>query len=63
MVWNEAAPIALWDIDGTFLAAGDGGIAHFHNAVSNVSGKKQLPSLAAHGKTDWQIIREILEEA
>ena len=28
-----------------------------------MSGKKQLPSLATHGKTDWQIIREILEEA
>jgi phosphoglycolate phosphatase len=63
MVWNETAPIALWDIDGTLLAAGDGGIAHFHKAVSNVSGKQQLPSVAAHGKTDWQIIREILEEA
>jgi phosphoglycolate phosphatase len=63
MVRNEVAPIALWDIDGTLLAAGDGGIVHFHRAVSNVSGKKQLPSLTAHGKTDWQIIREILGEA
>ena len=60
---SEEAPIVLWDIDGTLLAAGDGGIAHFHKAVGNVSGKKQLPSVAAHGKTDWQIIREILEEA
>jgi phosphoglycolate phosphatase len=57
------SPIVLWDIDGTLLAAGDGGIAHFHKAVSNVSGRKHLPSLTAHGKTDWQIIREILEEA
>jgi phosphoglycolate phosphatase-like HAD superfamily hydrolase len=60
---TDQAPIVLWDIDGTLLAAGDGGIAHFHKAVSNVSGKKQLPSLTAHGKTDWQIIREILESA
>lgn len=60
---TEQAPIVLWDIDGTLLAAGDGGIAHFHKAVSNKSGKKQLPSLVAHGKTDWQIIREILQEA
>jgi len=60
---SEEAPIVLWDIDGTLLAAGDGGITQFHRAISNVSGKKQLPSLAAHGKTDWQIIREILEEA
>ena len=60
---TKEAPIVLWDIDGTLLAAGDGGITHFHRAVSNVSGKRQLPSLAAHGKTDWQIIREILEEA
>lgn len=57
------APIVLWDIDGTLLAAGDGGIVHFHKAVSNVSGKHELPTLAAHGKTDWQIIREILQEA
>jgi hypothetical protein len=28
-----------------------------------VSGKKQLPSLVTPGKTDWQIILEILEEA
>ncbi|MBS7805889.1 HAD family hydrolase [Rhizobiales bacterium TNE-4] len=60
---SKEAPIVLWDIDGTLLAAGDGGITHFHKAVTNVSGKKELPSLAAHGKTDWQIIREILEEA
>lgn len=60
---SEEAPIVLWDIDGTLLAAGDGGITQFHRAISNVSGKKQLPSLAAHGKTDWQIIREILQEA
>ncbi len=60
---TDQAPIVLWDIDGTLLAAGDGGITHFHKAVSNVSGKKQLPTLAAHGKTDWQIIREILQEA
>jgi phosphoglycolate phosphatase-like HAD superfamily hydrolase len=60
---TSPSPIVLWDIDGTLLAAGDGGIAHFHKAVNNVSGKKQLPSLSAHGKTDWQIIREILEEA
>ena len=60
---SEEATIVLWDIDGTLLAAGDGGITHFHKAVTNVSGKKQLPSLAAHGKTDWQIINEILEEA
>jgi phosphoglycolate phosphatase-like HAD superfamily hydrolase len=60
---TDQAPIVLWDIDGTLLAAGDGGISHFHRAVSNVSGKKQLPTLAAHGKTDWQIIREILQEA
>ena len=60
---SHAAPIVLWDIDGTLLAAGDGGIGQFHQAVSNVSGQMQLPSLVAHGKTDWQIIREILEEA
>ena len=60
---SEEAPIVIWDIDVTLLAAGDGGITQFHRAISNVSGKKQLPSLAAHGKTDWQIIREILEEA
>lgn len=60
---SKEAPIVLWDIDGTLLAAGDGGITHFHKAVTNVLGKKELPSLAAHGKTDWQIIREILEEA
>ena len=60
---TDQIPIVLWDIDGTLLAAGDGGITHFHQAVTNVSGKKQLATLAAHGKTDWQIIREILEEA
>ena len=60
---SKEAPIVLWDIDGTLLAAGDGGITHFHKAVTNVSGKKELPSLVTHGKTDWQIIREILEEA
>lgn len=55
--------IVLWDIDGTLLAAGDGGITHFHRAISIVSGKQQLPHLDVYGKTDWQIVREILEAA
>ena len=60
---KTTAPILLWDIDGTLLAAGDGGLEHFHRALAAiVPGAAQSP-LDTHGKTDWQIILELLDAA
>lgn len=54
----------LWDIDGTLLrnaAAGAGEL--YHRAVEAAVGRELHPPLPrAHGKTDGQILFEILEE-
>lgn len=47
---TEEVPTILWDIDGTLLATGDGGITHFYRAVGNVSGEKA----AAVSGCPWQ---------
>jgi phosphoglycolate phosphatase-like HAD superfamily hydrolase len=56
-------PIVLWDIDGTLLAAEGGGLSHYHRALSAVMPDIALPGLDTHGKTDWQVIHELLEAA
>lgn len=56
-------PIILWDIDGTLLAAGDGGLEHYHRAISAVTGEPTEPVIDTHGKTDWQVILEMLAAA
>ncbi|OAM77611.1 HAD family hydrolase [Devosia elaeis] len=52
--------ILLWDIDGTLLAAGNGGLEHYHNSLSAVRPTAPLPVINTHGKTDWQVIHELL---
>lgn len=53
----------LWDVDGTLLFnAASGGGELYHRAVEVAAGRELSPSLArAHGKTDGQILFEILE--
>lgn len=53
----------LWDVDGTLLFnATSGGGELYHRAVEVVAGRELHPPLArAHGKTDGQILFEILE--
>lgn len=60
---NRAAPIVLWDIDGTLLVTDDSGLRHYHRALSLVVPDAQLPNLSTHGKTDWQIVIELLAAA
>ncbi|MDO8337858.1 MAG: HAD hydrolase-like protein [Microcella sp.] len=52
----------LWDVDGTLLFnAASGGGELYHRAVEVVAGRELHPPLArAHGKTDGQILFEIL---
>ena len=57
------APIVLWDIDGTLLAAEGGGLSHYHRAMLVVMPDIALPGLDTHGKTDWQVIHELLDAA
>lgn len=57
---TASQPIILWDIDGTLLAAGDGGLEHYHRAISAVAGEPRQPAIDTHGKTDWQVILEML---
>jgi phosphoglycolate phosphatase len=63
MTSGSHAPIVLWDIDGTLLAAEGGGLSHYHHAMSAVMPGITLPGLDTHGKTDWQIILELLDAA
>lgn len=53
----------LWDVDGTLLFnAAAGGGALYHLAVEEAVGRELSPPLPrAHGKTDGQILFEILE--
>ncbi|KRF31150.1 HAD family hydrolase [Yonghaparkia sp. Soil809] len=53
----------LWDVDGTLLFnAASGGGELYHQAVEVIAGRELPPPLArAHGKTDGQILFEILE--
>jgi phosphoglycolate phosphatase len=60
---NDTSPIILWDIDGTLLAAGNGGLDHYHSALRDVVAGAPAPEISTHGKTDWQVIRELLTAA
>lgn len=60
---SEASPVLLWDIDGTLLAAGSGGLEHYYRALRDVVPDAPAPELSTHGKTDWQVIRELLTVA
>lgn len=60
---SGATPIILWDIDGTLLAAGSGGLEHYHQALRDVVPGASAPEFSTHGKTDWQVIREMLAAA
>jgi len=53
----------LWDVDGTLLFnAASGGGELYHRAVERATGRELHPPLPrAHGKTDGQILHEILE--
>lgn len=64
MTDSSTAPTTiLWDVDGTLLFnAASGGGELYHRAVEVVAGRELHPPLArAHGKTDGQILFEILE--
>ena len=60
---DSTAPVVLWDIDGTLLATDDGGLLHYHRALTQVAPNAPLPDLSTHGKTDWQVIHEMLAAA
>jgi phosphoglycolate phosphatase len=52
--------LILWDIDGTLMRTGGHGSRALEAAAAMVAGLAQVPSVDMHGKTDPQILREIL---
>jgi phosphoglycolate phosphatase-like HAD superfamily hydrolase len=53
--------LLLWDIDGTLIRGGGVGSAAIYRAAATVSGREAtLQEVMMHGKTDPQIITEIL---
>ncbi len=63
MTRPKSAPLLLWDIDGTLLVTGDDGLMHYHRALCAVVPGAARPLVDTHGKTDWQIILELLDAA
>lgn len=59
----DQRPVILWDIDGTLLEAGNGGLEQYYQAIAEVTGSDARVELTTHGKTDWQVINEMLIEA
>ena len=60
---DRRQPVVLWDIDGTLLAARDSGLEHYHRALVTVAPAAPRPTIATHGKTDWQVLLELLAAA
>ena len=55
--------LILWDIDGTMLTTGLIGRVALEQAAAAVAGLDEIPNVRMSGKTDWQILRDILTEA
>ncbi len=53
----------LWDIDGTLLTTGPVGRLAIESGARLVTGLDELPHVVMSGKTDPQIVREILSSA
>ncbi|MDR1827327.1 MAG: haloacid dehalogenase-like hydrolase [Methylobacteriaceae bacterium] len=58
---SASAPIVLWDIDGTLLAAEEHGLDLFYEAIGDIVPGASVSSVNPHGKTDWQILGELLD--
>jgi phosphoglycolate phosphatase-like HAD superfamily hydrolase len=54
--------LILWDIDGTLMASRGVGSAALEAAAARVAGLIDVPKVHMHGKTDRQILREIMVE-
>lgn len=52
--------LILWDIDGTLLTTGPVGRLALETAARRVAGIRRVPEVVMSGKTDPQIVREIL---
>jgi phosphoglycolate phosphatase len=55
-----ARRLLLWDIDGTLLATGPVGRLALELGVRRAAGVDEVPEVAMGGKTDPQIVRELL---
>ncbi len=55
--------LILWDIDGTLLSTGPLGRRALEDAVAEVAGVHVVPQVSMGGKTDPQIVREIMAAA
>ena len=60
---SSPAPVLLWDIDGTLLYNDVRGLGPYLDAIARVAPDVSVPGIVTHGKTDWQIICELLEAA
>jgi phosphoglycolate phosphatase-like HAD superfamily hydrolase len=54
--------LALWDIDGTLVRAGEVGAAIFDEAIEKTLGQRPTGRVRMSGKTDPQIVLEYLTE-
>lgn len=55
--------LILWDIDGTLLTAGRVGRLALEHGAMVAAGLTEVPLVVMSGKTDPQIVRELLEAA
>lgn len=60
---SNSAPVLLWDIDGTLLYNDVRGLGPYLDAIARVAPGVPVPEIVTHGKTDWQVICELLEAA
>lgn len=60
---SSSAPVLLWDIDGTLLYNDVRGLGPYLDAIARVAPGAPVPQIVTHGKTDWQVICELLEAA
>lgn len=63
MMNDASAPVLLWDIDGTLLYNDVRGLGPYLDAIARVAPGVPVPEIVTHGKTDWQVICELLEAA
>lgn len=63
MMTSSSAPVLLWDIDGTLLHNDVRGLGPYLDAIARVAPGVPVPEIVTHGKTDWQVICELLEAA
>lgn len=55
--------LILWDIDGTLLTTGPAGRLALEHGAGRAAGLRNVPYVSMSGKTDMQIVREILSLA